>query len=240
LCGHLGPVEPGRRDGNAPCQLLTEYGFTESLVGAGDGRWDDRKRRRDTPDVVLVGDDWLVAVEAKVFSRPTQAELELQFRAQRVLIDEWRDILGIPDDRVHHVALIPEQLAALVGQLSVRTVTWQQVADAYRIVGPAYWVGIIDVACERWENLVSSQAPFTANAEATLTGKQILEASEAGLLEYGYMGRRGGLEGPLLKEDIKSGRWRDHSDEVRGEELPDNKNWLSIPSFVAMLSARSP
>lgn len=236
LCGLPSVVEPGRRNGTAPCQLLTEYGFAESLMGAGDARWDRRTRRRDTPDVVLVGRDWLVAVEAKMFDRPTLAEFELQLSAQRALIDEWVEVLAVPAQRVRHVALIPAGLAAEIGALSAPVVTWELVADEYRLVGPTYWVGVVDVACERWESLVTAPRVFGQNAEAKLTGQQLMDVTEAQLLEYGYMGRSGGLTGHRLQEDIDTGRWRTQVYEVRSEALPDNPNWFPIAAFTYLVA----
>lgn len=93
LCGlSVEPIET-RRDGCVPCQLLTEYGFAESILPLHDDRWDSRPRRRDTPDLVLVGPDWLLAVEGKMFDRPSRAELELQLDGQKTLIEEWAAVL---------------------------------------------------------------------------------------------------------------------------------------------------
>ena len=40
LCGITDVVTSSRRDGSAPCQLMTEYNFAESLVGSDDDRWE--------------------------------------------------------------------------------------------------------------------------------------------------------------------------------------------------------
>lgn len=240
LCGLSDVIVKSHRDGSAPCQLLSEYGFAESLLGADDDRWDHRVRRKDTPDNVLVGGDWLVAVEAKMFDRPTAAELDVQLQAQTVLVREWAKVLKIPADRVFHVALLPARLASEVGALTVPVLTWEQIADAYRIVGPAYWVGILDVAAERWVQLVSKSRVFGLNAETMLTGLKIVELSDAGLLGYGQMGRSGGFTGGRLSADVSTGGWRTHSYEVRGEALPGNPNWFSIPAFVELVKAGQP
>jgi hypothetical protein len=60
-------------EGEQDLQVFTEYGFAESVFTEADReRMSDRPDERDTPDVVLMGLDWLVAVEAKMYHRPTR------------------------------------------------------------------------------------------------------------------------------------------------------------------------
>lgn len=139
-----------------------------------------------------------------------------------------------------HIALLPARLADEVGDLSVPIVTWEEVAKAYSIVGPPYWVGIIEVACESWETLVSGPTTFGANADAKLTGQQIIDQHQSDGLSYGYMGRRGGISGSALVADLVEGGWRDQLYEVRSEPLPNNPNWFAIPAFVEAVLRREP
>ena len=241
LCGIQDVATPPRRDGTAPCQLISEYNFTESLVGADDPRWEVRPRPGDTPDVVLIAADWLIAVEAKMFDRPTTAQLARQLDRQRPFLDEWADVLSIPAQRVRHVALLPAQLAAELGPLPTAVVTWQTITDAYRVVGPAYWVGVLDVACGRWSSQVAKPRVFGRNAEAYLTGQAIVDFWRADALNYGFMGRSGGTApGGRLAMDIASGAWRTQRYEVRAEPLLGNANWFPIDGFVASVDPPGP
>lgn len=234
LCGLRGvELPPPRRDGTAPCQLLTEYSFAMSLYGSIDRRWRDHQRRRDTPDLVIVGDDasWIVAIEAKVYDRPARPALERQVRSQHVHLDEWATVLGVPPECAVQVVVLPEGHVREVGHVEgATTVTWERIADEFRPVGPAYWVGVLDVAMEHWPLLASRSGG--SNADAVLTGEQIQDLFESGLLEYGYMGRRGGLGGELLRTDVEDGSWRDQSYEVRREPLANNPNWFPVEDFL--------
>ena len=69
----------------------------------------------DTPDVVILGEDWLLAIEAKMFHNPSAAALNKQMKKQRVVVDIWAEKFGFSPDRVAHVLLLPEGLAAKVG-----------------------------------------------------------------------------------------------------------------------------
>lgn len=222
LCGITDVVTSPQRDGTAPCQLITEYNFTESLTGATDGRWQPKTRSGDTPDVVLVAQDFLIAVEAKLFDRPTRAELELQIARQRELVDEWADVLAINNDRVRHIALLPDQFAREVGAVAgADIITWQRIAEAYRVVGPAYWVGVLDFACSSWSKLASKPRTFGQNADARLTGEAVVALVDQEIVEYGYVGRIGDATG-TVRVDAATGAWRTRLYEVRRDPLPGN------------------
>ena len=224
-------------DGTAPVQLFTEYSFAESVFTDRDRkRFPDPPSHADTPDVVLTGPDWLLAVEAKMFHTPSPAALNAQLRRQRVLVDYWATQFGIARERVAHVLLAPAGLNTAGVRGSV--VTWQQVRDAYANVAPQHWLGVLEDALARYGQLRSQ--PSTANADAVLTGAAIVEAHADGTLAYTHMGRGGGLDGAALTADLASGAWREQRYEVReGAEAP-NGNWFPIGEFVARTAATGP
>ena len=185
---------------------------------------------------MLAASDFLIAIEGKLFDRPTRAELEVQIARQRELVNEWANVLAIDHDRVRHVALLPDQLAGEMGSVTgADIVTWQQVIDAYRVVGPAYWVGVLDVACSRWRHLVATPRLFGQNADARLAGEAIVALAAQEIVEYGYVGRVGGATGAILT-DVETGAWRKRLYEVRRHPLPANPNWMPIAEFVALVS----
>ena len=221
-------------DGAAPVQLFTEYSFAESLLTAEDRkRFPDPPSHADTPDVVISGPDWLLAVEAKMFHTPSPAALNAQLRRQRVLVDYWAARFGIEPERIGHVLLVPAGLTTTGVQGGV--VTWQQVRDAYANVAPQHWLGVLEEALTRYTQLRSQ--PSTANADAVLTGAAIVEEHADGTLAYTHMGRGGGLDGAALTADLASGSWREQDYEVRAGVEPPNRNWFPIKEFVARTAA---
>ena len=53
--------------------------------------------------------------------------------------------------------------------------------------------------------------------------------------DYTWMGRRGGLDGPELREDVENGMWENREYEVRHDRLPDNPNWFPVADFIKMI-----
>jgi hypothetical protein len=232
-CGLPVHVE-GNRLGDQDLQLFTEYGFAESVFTDADREhWPD-PAGKNTPDVVLTGPDWLLAVEAKVFHNPNAAALNRQMRDQQVIVRAWQSRLGLPGDRVRHVLLLPDRLARRVGPLEADVVTWEDLLADYRPVGPAHWIAVLDTALRRHKELESRDATFGRNAQDKLTGAEILAAHGEGTLAYDHMGRTGGVEGAAFREDLATGRWRTTLYEVRDGTLPGNLNWFRIEELIAL------
>lgn len=233
LCGL--DVEPfldhGREQGPG-FQFFTEYNFAESLRPSDLELFPNAPTSHDTPDLLLVGSDWIVAVEAKMFHDPSPTALDTQLQGQRLIVDYLADALGVSQDRVHHVLLLPEELPSQ--GVSAPVVTWQSVVDAYRVVGPAYWVSVLSDALEHYDDLKSVSALRGQNNDAYLTGAQIAAQFASGEKGYAYMGRNRGLNGPELAHDIESGGWRTQRYEVRTDPR-EARNWFPIAEFVDRL-----
>ncbi|MDC3958975.1 hypothetical protein [Polyangium jinanense] len=239
----LGPVEVDASPGGANVQFFTEYGFAESLFGEeAERRFPEAPTSRDTPDVLVYVDGprrVLLAIEAKMYDKPTAAELEEQLRAQAGIVAYLRDKLGVAQENVAHVALLPAGLARRVGDLSVRTITWEDVLSAYADVGPPYFVEMLRVGLARYDALLARRdVAFGANAETKLSGEEIVRQFQAGMLTFTRMGRRGGLAGPELREDITSGAWRTFRYEC-SSKVVDNRNWFGVADFVTRVRAAS-
>jgi hypothetical protein len=70
-----------------------------------------------------------------------------------------------------------------------------------------------------------------------LTGQEIVELQDAGGKTPDWIGRSGGANGKLFREDVASGSWRTQSYEVRfGGGLP-SRNWFSLVEFLEMVRA---
>ena len=238
LCGlHVGPFEGVRA---SEIQIWSEYGFAESVFKPEDrARFDGFDTAKDTPDVVIVGPDWLLAVEAKMYDWPDVGALRTQLDRQKSLIDYWTAALSLDPHRVTHVALLPAgYVSEAKPNVEQPIKTWEAVADVYRRVGPNYWLDVLDVALDQWEDLVSKtrHLQFGSNSEATMTGQQIVDAHNAGTLTFGFMGRQGGLDGPGLVQDVSTGGWRRRVYEIRSKPITA-KNWFPVDDFIARLDS---
>lgn len=229
--------------GAANVQFFTEYNFAESLVGPARERFPGAPTGRETPDVMIYvagPRQALLAVEAKMYDRPSVAELTTQLTAQTTQVNYLAAQLGVEASRVAHVALLPARLAGEVGPLPVRTVTWEQIRDTFADVGPPYFVEVLRVALERYDDLAAPRVmTFGANAEIKLTGAEICHRHRDGTLALRWMGRRGGLHGPELAKDLATGTWRTQSYECSSKAV-GNPNWFTMAEFGAKVEALGP
>lgn len=243
LLAHLG-VAGAVIDGTASgtnVQVFTEYGFKESVFTQ-----EDRKRfstdllDKSTPDVVIyVGPphQQLVLIEAKVYDRPTAAQLIQQIEAQKAIGDVMASGLGIDPDAVTYAALLPGALAAEIGDIPVPVVTWEDLLELYP--GPDdYWVQLLERALALYPALVSPGPSFGANADTKLTGVEIVDAFGGDEPGWLTMGRSGGLRGPKLDQDVASGGWRTQRYECSSRPQPINPNWFTVADFVARVHAQ--
>lgn len=238
LCGL--DVELDVRLDEVPSLLfVTEYGFAESVFSDEDrARW-GTDSEADTPDVVIAGPNWLVAVEAKMFHNPNAADLAAQMHRQAKVVTRWVDVLGLSPDRVAHVLLLPEKLAAANtknGTISDiegwPAITWEQVLAEYRHVGSRYWSNVLATALADYDRLVSAGPAFGKNRDAQLTGAEIVDLHAEGALVYTSVGRAYGVNGEPFRSDLAGGGWRSYAYEVRVGD-PPNTNWFSIADFIA-------
>jgi len=240
LCG-LPDIDLAGLEGDNRVQVFTEYSFAESVFLAADReRFADRPAAADTPDLVLVGDGWLLAIEAKLYDASVStADLRRQLDAQAVLVEYWREKLALEPDRVRHVALLPRRLATRIGaSLGAPIVLWEDVADAYRNVAPRYWIAVLEHALAA-DLYGADNLAFGANAHAQMTGAEIVAAAHVpdGAV-HTVMGRNGGINGKLLAADVATGAWRTQSYEVRTDGIP-NRNWFLISDFLDLLGDES-
>jgi hypothetical protein len=113
LCG-LGEI-PADHLTDDDVDFYSEYNFRQSRFTHADVvSWPDEPPGANTPDLVIVGPDWLLAIEAKVFDRATGGALSEQMYRQSLVVSLWCDRLGIPPGRVRHVLLVPEAYAARI------------------------------------------------------------------------------------------------------------------------------
>ncbi|WP_437282120.1 hypothetical protein WME90_16615 [Sorangium sp. So ce375] len=238
----LGRIDVDARPTSADVQFFTEYSFVESVVGEAKARFPGAPVKKDTPDVLIhvAGPRRaLIAIEAKMYDRPTTAALNEQLAAQAELVRYIAGRLGVDSASIAHVALLPAALASELGKLLVTTVTWERLLDTYADVAPPYFIEVLRVALARYEQLVSPRPSWGANAETKLTGDELYERHHAGSLTTPWMGRQGGLDGAELTKDIASGTWRSQLYECRSTAV-SNRNWFTVAAFAARIDSARP
>ena len=219
-------------------QLFTEYSLVESIIGPARARFPAPPSTKDTPDVmILIGGKagTLIALEAKMYHRPTAADLATQMDAQAKICEYLRTELGLA--RVHHLALVPQSLADELGPQPFQVLSWEHVLHAFASArGEDYFTGVLRIALESYDELASagSMASFGANNQGYMTGAEIVRLHAAGA-GPAVMGRNRGLGGPVVAEDLATGRWRSQRYETRAEGPPPNRNWFWVREFCARL-----
>jgi hypothetical protein len=238
----LGRIDVDARPGSANLQFFTEYSFVESVVGEAKARFPGAPTRKDTPDVLIhiAGPRrLLIAIEAKMYDRPTVADLNDQLNAQGALVRYIAGRLDVEAGGIAHVALLPAALASELGKLVVPTATWERLLETYADVAPPYFLEMLRVALARYDKLVSPRPTWGMNAEMKLLGADVYERHHAGSLTTPWIGRQGGLSGTELSNDIASGTWRRQLYECSSKPVP-NKNWFTVADFVARIGPARP
>lgn len=226
-------------DDPAAVQFFTEYSFAESVFTEDDqSRFKHRPLNADTPDVVISGPGWLLAIEAKMFHRPNAASLNAQYQRQSALVDYWAARLGPHPDLVRHVLLLPRALAEKTATaVTAPVVTWESVHDAYRNTAPVYWLDVLRHALDSYDKLASKDSLWGQNAQQKLPGGEIVAAWKSANPLVAWVGRAGGLTGKLLAADVDSGAWRSQPYEVSSTP-PSGKaaNWFPVAEFIALVT----
>ncbi|HXJ95054.1 MAG TPA: hypothetical protein VMT20_19620 [Terriglobia bacterium] len=231
------PIDVSREKANI--QLFTEYCLAESIHH--DPRFPGAPRDPERPDLVIFiegSPPRLIAVEAKLYNRTQPSDLKREMERQEMhvlkyLRERW------PGLQTTHTALLPEAMKAYFGdQGPTRTITWEEIIREYQDLESArYFLEILRIALEEYQELKGSEITFGANAEDKLTGADILDRHQHGDTEFQAMGRHGGINGAALKADVADGRWQRQVYEVRSSpiNLPAT-NWFPISDFVALVS----
>lgn len=159
----------------------------------------------------------------------------LRQRAQlEPLCGQLAHALEVPQVRLAHFALLPEQLAHAMPGLIAPVVTWQQVRDAYCDVDQSYFLGMLDEALSRYDRLVSLG---TGNHQGFATAGTLVQQWLAGTTPWQFAGARGGLVGQRVQRAIATGSWRSMSLAVRRDPLPGRVNWFGVDELVEALHA---
>lgn len=234
-------------------QFFTEYAFQESLIRKADRRrFDAVKVDRDTPDLVIVVDRWIVVIEAKMFHRPSMLSISDQMKDQAKLINIWKTAAGLADFEVRHLALLPAGLLEGIAPttVTIEYKTWEEIAKAFKGSAPAFWMDQLEHALHYWSKLAPKKASG-ANKQGRRTGLEIhagdvfvregdpiYEVDGPGV-RFNFMGCNGGLGGKVMRKHLEGKDWEDVSFEVRVDPVAvPHKNWFEIDAFLEVLATR--
>ena len=222
--------------------FFTEYGFFESLIGNDHAqkRFPNAPARRVTPDVMILlmrpSLTALITIEAKMFSSSSLKSLRRQMNVQRELLDYIGRCLGIEEKNSRHIALVPQ---GLLGQDSAPRpedfVYWEEILQNFETeMKDDPFLDYLRIALANYSSL---RAPRGGGlyCDKMMTGAQIVSDFRAGTLGAKTMGRKGGLRGELLREDISSGKWTERRYETNRYDSLANDNWFFVRQFIERL-----
>ena len=218
-------------------QFFTEYSLVESVR---DGRFPSLPTSKETPDILFLikneedESKILVALEAKMYDRPSPGQLQEQMQKQKPILDCICESLKISQGGLYHLALIPDPLFKdFKGEFTEPVITWELIRDAYMEIFPDdYFLEMLNQALKRYDDLVSKGVQYGKNCEQKITGKEIKTQFETEEFRIKIMGRDGGLSGQKLENDIISGRWEKQLYEASSSEVPHNRNWFRINEII--------
>ena len=196
---------------------------------------------KDTPDVVVLvtePEPVLIALEAKMYDRPSKAELLKQLAAQKLnsisCVPTWPTIW-----RCH-------ESAWRIGRCCPRKAEQHDArpGDAHRHVGTnsccvrrrrsALLSRRARCNSSRYDDLVSKWAGYQ---DAELAGAKLVTRWLAGDSTWPHMGAAGGLAGHRLSKAIADGSWATREFQCRHQELPGNNNWFTVEAFIQALAS---
>jgi hypothetical protein len=233
-------------------QCFTEYSLAEAIYGEPlKERFPNAPGSRERPDLMILiegSEPLLIAIEAKMYDDISKAELIQQMDRQRRYVLDYLQRCW-PKLRTIHAALLPKAMKDEFGGQEVLRepeeglpscgiVTWEHIRDAYDgIEGVSYFREILRIAIEEYPDKKATSS-WGANAEARLLGSEVLYQYEQDDPKFKMitMGRKGGIEGSELREDIVTGKWANQLYEVRSVS-DNNRNWFPISEFVSRVLA---
>ena len=156
-------------------------------------------------------------------------DLRKQLQRQAQLLSIMADGVGTRPS-VYQVALLPAGLCMPERIDETPVLTWERVANTFRDVAPPYWIGVLDEALNRYDDLVYKTSG--RNYDTTITGQEIYINYNDGNTTYTWMGRNLGLHGSEIHSDLETRKWMTFKYKVRRDPLPDNRNWFPIADFI--------
>lgn len=176
-----------------------------------------------TFDLALFHDHAIVVIEAKAAQGFDRAQNEVFHRD----LDEIQRQTGVP-------------VVRLVGLCSSRARLSAQTARTF--TGPVLrWADLArrygdDPVLQRADDVYQPATRGGRNATGRHTGAELRAAAASGAT--GWVGRRGGRDGPGFAQDLQTGSWRCRSYDFNDTSpVPPNRNWFSLADFGSAIPA---
>ena len=223
-------------------QFFTEYSLVESITASSKKRFTKSLTSKDTPDILILlkteeNLKILIAIEAKMYDTPDALSLTSQMDNQSAnILCHIQEDLNI--SIMYHYALLPSKLYQKLHRdgFNYQTITWEQLVDVYsEWYADDYFLSMLKIALESYDELVSTRNNYGKNCEEKLRGDEIYKRYKNSTLNRVIMGRYRGITGEYLNEDVKSGNWRKQLYETSSVSSLPNKNWFSIKDFVELI-----
>jgi len=223
-------------------QFLTEYSLKESGNFTG-RKFDSIPETKDTPDLMILvtePDLYLIVLEAKMYSSPNIADFKLQIQAQKRIIHCIQSNLGLKDNHIFQLGLIPKGFMHAGFDAGCPLIFWEDIVIAYQhIMKGNYFFETLKLALS-WKKEMMSPGlgirSYGKNAEDRLTGTEIMNRHRNGL--FFWIGRKGGLNGNDFSRDLETGGWKTVPYEVNFSKKPLNRNWFSLKEFADAVKSR--
>jgi hypothetical protein len=245
-CNDLPGINP--IPGTANIQFFTEYSLNESIKGSTDAlqRFVEHPHTKETPDIIILvkGEKVksLIALEAKMYDRPNVYELREQMDAQREKVLTYLE-KQLNLTSIHHFALLPESyyLEIKAKGFNYPTLTWEKIYEIYKpVLRDHYFLEVLKLALDLYDNL-SSKGGFSGSYnEGKMLGKDIYSQFKNRDLRMISVGRKGGINGQFLTDDITSGQWKVQIYEVSSQDNSNRMNWFSAEDFIKKIDSPDP
>lgn len=195
-----------------------------------------------TFDLCLFSHNHIVILEAKAqqgFDMKQMGEFRRDREWVKQAVAVVKDSQGVGQNiNVHVVALASSKyLSSWEGEetndpptFCGKPISWKDLAKHYKRNDKDG-----DPVLLRADAIYQAAGPGGQNNDGHKTGKELILESQQG--RSMFIGRNGGLNGKLLKDDISKDRWATHLYETSNAETKPNQNWFSLSEFVAAISA---
>ena len=181
-----------------------------------------------TFDLCLFSDDAILIIEAKAQQgfnnddcKPYKRDRE---RVQKVTGVSQVVLAGLASSKYD-----PSQ-AVRTAFCDTPLLTWQELAELYKP----------DPTLRRADCLYDPHRSNTGGGDNTngyMTGEELIAAYKRG--EKLVVGRKGGLKGKLLDNDVQGDRWSKQKYETSRNDEPPNANWFTVGEFVNRIKSAS-
>jgi hypothetical protein len=223
---HLNAAHGAQLDAKVRWEVAYEACFYRDL-------WHERGRAgallsaKRTFDLALFSDQDILLIEAKAQQRFDAAQLQ-SFAQDAAAVQRLTEV-----PRVRLAALTSSLYTtspAARAQFGGPHLSWKELGELYDDNAKLLRADALFEPAGAWAG--------ANNSHGHLSGSELLAAFERG--ERFLVGRRGGLNGAVLAEDMASGDWRTQPYETnRDAQQPPNRNWFTLEEFARCCAERS-